>query len=116
MPPTGNGESIRSRSRRDTAVDAQDGFWDHQWEDSGLEAALEERQRIKEQRADVQAEFKTADTAVKTKLEEYNLAVGEVARCGRFKIKKSQRAGAAVSFETSPREQLTIGTVDDYDE
>ena len=113
MPPSGNGSSISDRARSGAAVDPQDGMFDKQWDDEQLVAALEERERIREQRLSVNAEFKTADAAVKDKLLDYSLAVGEVARVGRFRIKKTRRAGNEVSFETAPREQLSIGTVDD---
>lgn len=109
----GNGSSISQRARSGSAVDGQDGLFDKQWSDDGLEAALEERERIREQRADVNAQYKTADKDVKDQLARFELAVGEVARIGRFRIKKTRRAGSEVSFETAPREQLTIGLIDD---
>lgn len=112
-PPSSSGSSIRDRARSGAAVDPQDGLFDKQFDDSDLEAALEERERLREQRLDVSAQFKIADTEAKDKLGAYELAVGEVARVGRFRIKKTRRQGSEVAFETAPREQLSIGTIDD---
>jgi len=113
MPPTGNGQSIAERARTGAAVDAQDGLFDKEWDDSALIGALEERERIKEQRAAVNAEYKRADAAAKDKLMDFSLAVGEVARVGRFRIKKTAVGSRAVSFETEPTERLNIGVIPD---
>jgi hypothetical protein len=91
-----------------SAVDPQEGMFDAQWDDAELEAALEEREQIRKRRAEVNAEFKTADEAARDKLAGYELAVGEVARVGRFKVKKTKAEAREVSFETSPSERLRI--------
>jgi hypothetical protein len=104
-----------STLREAPGVDAQDGLFDHQWEDTDLEAALEEREQLRQQRLEVAAEFKRADEAARGKLEGYELAVGEVARVGRFRIKKTQAQSREVSFTTSPQPRLNI-KVDDPEE
>jgi hypothetical protein len=50
---------------------------------------------------------------VKALLAGYSLEVGEVARIGRFRIKKTRREGSEVSFVTEPREQLRIAVDSD---
>lgn len=110
MPPTSNGSSIRERAA--AAPDAQDGLFDHQWTDEDLLAALEEREQIKERRRVVNGEYKVADDAVKHELERFSLAPGEVARIGRFKIKKTQTAERHVEFDAGASNRLSITTVD----
>lgn len=114
-PPNGSGSSIseRARSRTGGGVDPQDGLFDKQFADADLEAALEERERIRQHRAEVNAEFKTADKEAKELLAGFELAVGEVARVGRFRIKKTATPARDVSFETAPGERLNIGVIDD---
>lgn len=112
-PPNGSGSSVRDRARSGSAVDPQDGLFDKTWDDSELEAALEERERHREQRLAAQREFKVADDAAKEKLAGFHLEVGEVARVGRFRIKKTRVDGNSVAFDTAPRDQLRIGTIGD---
>lgn len=89
-------------------VDPQDGLFDKTFSDDGLEGALEEREQLRQTRLAAVKAFVQADKAVKTQLASYELAVGEVARIGRFRIKKTLAAGREVSFETSPSERLNI--------
>lgn len=95
-----------------TSVDPQESMLDATWDDPDLEAALEERETKREERLAAQGAFKIADDNAKALLVNYSLAVGEVARVGRFRIKKRAVAGNSVSFETQPREQLSIGVED----
>jgi len=115
VPPTGSVSSIadRARSRESSAVDPQDGLFDKQFEDAQLEAALEERERLRQQKLEAQRAAKVADDAAKEQLLRFNLAVGEVARCGRFRIKKTQPQGRDVSFTTNPAPRLNIGVIND---
>jgi hypothetical protein len=39
--------------------------------------------------------------------------VGEVARVGRFRIKKTQPSSRDVSFTTNPQARLNIGVIND---
>lgn len=106
--PNGNGSSISERARTSGAADPQDGLFDKQWESKDLEAALEERERIAEQRREVNRSFKDADAAVKGQLIDFELAVGEVARIGRFRIKKTATPPRDVAFSTEGGERLNI--------
>lgn len=95
------------------AVDPQDGLFDKVWEDENLEAALEGREETREAKLAATKAHKVKDDAVKALLDGYSLAVGEVARIGRFRIKKTKTEGNEVSFTTEPREQLRIGVEKD---
>lgn len=94
------------------AVDPQDGLFDKAWEDADLEAALEEREVTRAAKLAATSAHKLKDDEAKALLDKFELAVGEVARIGRFRIKKTMTAGNDVSFTTAPREQLRIA-VDD---
>jgi hypothetical protein len=113
MPPTGNGSSISDRARSSSAVDPQDGLFDKTFDDDTLEAALEERERLRQQKLEAQRAAKVADDAAKNELARFELAVGEVARVGRFRIKKTQPQGRDVSFTTNPSPRLNIGVIAD---
>jgi hypothetical protein len=112
-PRSGNGTSTRERARSTAAVDAQDGLFDHNWEDPDLVNLLEEREEARDAKAAATREYQNVHDRVKTRLLDFHLEVGEVARIGRFKIKKRRVTGNSVSFETQPREQLDIGTIDE---
>lgn len=90
------------------AVDPQDGFFDVTWDDERLLAVLEEREKTREAKLTASKAHKLKDDEAKALLGGYSLAVGEVARIGRFRIKKTRREGSDVSFTTEPREQLQI--------
>lgn len=100
------GEAVGPMPSR--AVDAQDGLFDHVWEDDALLTALEKREKTREVKLSATKAHKTQDDVVKALLGEHPLGVGEVARIGRFRIKKTRRDGNEVSFSTEPREQLSI--------
>lgn len=113
MPPTGEVRSISERARQSSAVDPQDGLFDKVIEDADLEAALEERERIRLQRLEVNHAFKTADEQAKNALVDHDISAGDVVRCGRFRIKKTAIQPRQVSFDTSGSERLNIGTIDE---
>lgn len=113
MPPSDNSQSISDRARNSSAVDPQDGLFDKQWDDGELEAALEAREEKRVARLIAQGEFKVANDDVQHKLDAYELAVGEVARIGRFRIKKTQPQPNHVEFTTDPAPRLNIGVIDD---
>ena len=115
MPPTeGTGASIRERAAQansvppSSAVDPQEGLFDQTWDNPDLETALEEREETRAAKLTATKDHKIKDDAVKALLANYSLAVGEVARIGRFRIKKREVKGNDVSFTTAPREQLSI--------
>jgi hypothetical protein len=108
VPPTGNGSSIQDRAAASPAVDPQEGMFDKQINDQTLEAALEERERLRQQKLEAEREYKTADKAAKDQLVGFELALGEVARIGRFRIKKVATAPRSVSFDTAGSERLDI--------
>lgn len=105
MPPT---SSIADRAQNGAAVDAQDGLFDKEVDDGALEAALDTREKAKAKRAAAQKTFKEEDDKVKARLSEFELADGEVARVGKYRIEKKAIAGRAVSFETGPSTRLHI--------
>lgn len=111
MTPSRPG-SISDRARNGTTVDAQDGLFDKVIEDGPLLEALEERAAAYEERRIANAKAKAADQTAKTRLEPFNLAVGEVARIGRFKIKRTPVASRDVSFEVGATDRLVFGFVD----
>jgi hypothetical protein len=114
--PRGNGSrSIQDRARTGSGVDPQDGLFDKQWEDADLEAALEERERLRQHKLAVTKEYKLTDDTAKDLLGRFELAVGEVARVGRFRIKKTQPAPTHVEFDTVPQPRLNIGLIGDED-
>lgn len=90
------------------AVDPQDGFFDVAWDDARLLEVLEAREETRAAKLSASKAHKINDDEAKALLEGYSLAVGEVARIGRFRIKKTRREGSDVSFTTEPREQLQI--------
>jgi hypothetical protein len=75
---------------------------------SDLEEALETREKRKNSKNELTRQFREADDRAKALLSEFELADGEVARCGRFRIKKVTSAARSVSFETSPKSRLAI--------
>jgi hypothetical protein len=108
MPTNGNGSSISERARNTPRADAQMEIDEKQIDDANLEAALEERETLRVAKLEAQREFKDKDDNVRDRLAEFSLAVGEVARVGRFKIKKVQRQPVDVSFSTAPQPRLDI--------
>jgi predicted transcriptional regulator len=95
------------------AVDPQDGLFDKVWDDANLLSALEAREKTREKKLTASKAHKLKDDEVKGLLAGYSLEVGEVARIGRFRIKKTRREGNEVSFVTEPREQLQIAVDSD---
>lgn len=73
-----------------------------------LEDALEKREQKKIVKRKVNKEFRDADNIVKGLIEPFQLAEGEVARVGRYRIEKRTVPGGARSFETSDSTRLII--------
>jgi len=108
MPPTGNGQSISERARTSASPDDQIEFNEKQIDNPDLASLLEERYELNEARLAAIREFEEKDRQAKARLSEFELAVGEVARCGRFKVKKQRRAGGDREFTVAPSETLQI--------
>jgi hypothetical protein len=109
--PPERGEPIRG-GRHLASVDAQDGLFDQVVEDAGLEKLLRVREQKREAKSDAAAAFKTADAKVKDKLGDFELAVGEVARCGPYRIEHKRLKSRSVSFETEPSSRFAISLID----
>lgn len=95
------------------SVDPQDGLFDTVLEDADLEAALEERERKRQDKSIATGRYKEAHDAAKAKIGSLELEDESVVRCGRFRIKTAKTAGRSVSFETSPSSRLTISLLKD---
>lgn len=110
MTDSSNVSSIADRARAGAAAaaDPQDGLFDKQFDDSNLESLLDKREERKAERKAANKAFKTEDDKVKARLEEFNLADGEVARVGKYRIEKRATQGRSVSFDTSPSSRLNI--------
>jgi len=112
MPPTGNGQSISERARTTTSADDQMEINEKQIDNADLAALLDERGSLNEARLAAIREFDEKDRQCKARISEYELAVGEVARVGRWKIKKQRRAGGDREFTVAPSEPLQIKLAD----
>jgi hypothetical protein len=114
MPPSTTGSSISERARNGTAagVDAQDGLFDKEITDTGLESLLDERETKKTAKARAVKAFKEKDDLVKARLGEFELADGEVARVGKYRIENKPRRGGHRSFDVSAGNTLSITLFD----
>jgi hypothetical protein len=113
MPPTnGRGSSVSNRARHLSSVDAQDGLFDQEIDDTSLEALLDEREDLNEKRLEANRKFKEKHDLVKARLGEFNIAVGEVARVGKYRIEKRPSQGGHREFDVAPGERLTIKLFD----
>jgi hypothetical protein len=103
-----NGESIAERARTAASPDDQIEMNEKQIDSEDLAALLEERLKLNEKRLKATRDFEEKDRQAKGRISEFELAVGEVARCGRFKIKRTRRAGGDRAFTVAPSEPLQI--------
>jgi hypothetical protein len=95
-----------------TTSDPQTAIDERDLGNNDLEARLEERDRLNEARLVATRAFEDADTNVRNMLEEFQLAAGEVARCGRFRIEKTHPTPAKhVEFDRGGNSQLRIKAV-----
>jgi hypothetical protein len=108
MTAGNGGSSISDRARTSASADDQIEFHEKQLDNDDLAALLEERYSLNEARLAAVRAFEEKDRQAKARISEYELAVGEVARCGRFKIKKQRRAGGDREFTVAPSEPLRI--------
>jgi hypothetical protein len=95
-----------------STVDPQSGFFDHALEDEALEKVLDEREKLRVQRAEINAKFRDRDTVAKAKIAAFDLADGEVARCGRHRIEIKPVAARSVAFDTAPTRRVNIKLFD----
>lgn len=112
MTPGGSVSSIADRARTGAAVDPQNGLFDKEFDDTNLEQLLDKREEKKTKRGAANKAFKEADEQAKARLEEFELADGEVARVGKYRIEKKATAARSVSFDTSPSSRLNIKLFD----
>jgi hypothetical protein len=81
-------------------------------EDPDLEKALEDREKVKSQRAALNQKYKEAHESAVDLIDELDLTEDVVVRCGRFRLSVSRVASRSVEFTTSPTERLNISTVE----
>jgi hypothetical protein len=113
VPPSpGNGSSISDRARTTASADDQMEIGEKQIDNADLATLLDERGRLNDERLAAIRAFDEKDRQAKARLSEYELAVGEVARVGRWKVKKQRRAGGDREFTVAPSEPLRIDLAD----
>ena len=76
-------------------------------EDADLEAALEQREKLKEASSRARKTFAEADEQAKSQIRGLELG-GTPARVGRFLIGEHDVAGRSVAFETEPSTRVSI--------
>ena len=81
-------------------------------DDPDLEKALEDREKVKAQRAALTAKYKERHEHAVELIDELDVPDDTVVRCGRFRLSKSHVASRSVEFTTSPTERLNISTVE----
>lgn len=111
MPPTQSGSSISDRARTNGAAasaDYQQGLFDREVEDRGLERLLDKRAELQHELGEAKKEFKKKDDQVKARLSEFNLEAGEVARVGKYRIEIKPLAGGHREFDVAPSTRTNI--------
>ena len=73
-----------------------------------LESALEARESKKKSKQAASKQFKEADDIVKGLVSEFELADGEVARVGAFRIEQRATPGGSRAFDVNPGSRLLI--------
>ncbi|HWC39645.1 MAG TPA: hypothetical protein VG476_14000, partial [Acidimicrobiales bacterium] len=76
-------------------------------DDPDLEDALEAREKLKGQRAALNAKFKEAHEAAVGLIDELAVSEDQVVRCGRFRLTKSHVDARHVEFDADASERLT---------
>lgn len=79
-------------------------------ESTELEAMLEDREAKKAKAAEARKAYASADELAKAELRE-RVDEGEVARVGRFVVRRTSVPSRSVSFDTDPTSRLSIGVV-----
>lgn len=91
-----------------TTANPQISMYEKTVEDATLEAALEARFKLVEQRKALNKRLKEADGHARTLLEPLELGDGSVVRVGRFLVSRRKVASREVSFSTDPTTRLQI--------
>lgn len=92
----------------DTSTEAQVSIYERQVEDAALEAALESRYTLREERLALNKRFRESDVRAKTLLEGLELGEGAVVRVGRFLVTLRPVAPRSVSFDAEATSRLQI--------
>ena len=100
--------SIQERGQHLSMVDPQESMLDVPIDDPELEEALEKRETKRVARANANARYKEAHDRARGMIDALDLADGDVARCGKFRIKVSRIAPRDVSFSTSEARRVQI--------
>lgn len=113
-PPTnGAGQSVADRARGHlSAVDGQQGMFDRELDAQGLEALMDQREDKKAKKLSAAKAFKEKDDLVKARLAEFNLAVGEVARVGKYRVEVKATPGGHREFDVGAGERINIKLFD----
>lgn len=93
--------------------DPQTSLYEREVENDQLEAALEEREKLKAKAGKATKDYREADEWAKGLVGEIRLDDGDTVRVGRFVLTRTAVAGRAVAFETAPSSRLTIGLLPD---
>lgn len=110
----GSSSSVRERARTETAIDDQDSLFDKIIENDILAAALDKREKLRQAKLKAKAQYDEAHATARAQIDAVGLSPGDVARCGRHKIKKGLIGESAhVEFETTPSSRLTISMLKD---
>jgi hypothetical protein len=80
--------------------------------DAALEAALSRRLQANDNMAEVRGVFNRADTEARALIDKLGLELDDVIRVGRFRITRTMRQGRSVSFDTQPKERVSISLVE----
>lgn len=87
---------------------AQIGLDDEWIKDTDLEALLEEREELNNERLAASKLFKEKDGAAKERIAAYDFPAGETRRCGAFLISKRIAAAREVEWHAPEGEVLSI--------
>lgn len=101
-----NGSSISERARNSATVDPQEAMFDRELDDDALEKLLDERDKTSTSLLRAKKAFKEKDDLVKARLGEFELADGEVARCGRHRISKVGTPSGHREFDVAASSRL----------
>jgi len=80
------------------SVQEQTNLWERQIEDEALESALEARQKLRDQRKDLNRRIRDAEGAARTQIDALELGEGAVVRVGRFLVSVKRTEAKEVQF------------------
>lgn len=105
-------QSVEQRARSGAEVDPQEGLFDQTIDDTNLETLLDQRATARQKKLDAAKAFKEKDDLVKARLSEFELAVGEVARVGKYRIEVKRTEGGHREFDVGAGSRLQIKLID----